>query len=191
MHFITLLLALVAAPAVNSYRIDPSLKDGAYFIPLLTNSTKFRASREIYGEPIPIGDVAPSTTVSERSVIGVVPVPATTHGCFHAIESRKDHDRAAEILSNWCDSGAKIPPLHTKYTDVVPGIMIARYASSIAFACSWAHKQGCAPNEIQDAWSQITNNCHGDLEGGEICAKHWKKCYGHSTVTSMICNDWI
>ncbi|KAJ2989414.1 hypothetical protein NUW58_g3477 [Xylaria curta] len=186
MRFTPVLLAAVGAIIAGSYTIDPNLEDGIYFIPLLTNSSKFRRSEPIYGEPIRIADAVYPKTLSERSVVGVVPVPADSNSCYQATESRSDLDGAKNSLSTVCGRGVKIRQWYE-----VSGLLLARYASSLAFACSWGGKQGCAPNEIDNAWSQITNNCDGDLKSGHICASSWKKCYGHSTVTSQICDNTV
>ncbi|KAI0904469.1 hypothetical protein F4823DRAFT_634265 [Ustulina deusta] len=176
MHFTSLLLTALAATVANSYRVDPSLEDGVYFIPLLTNSSKFLQSESLYAAPIRIGDAVLPNALPKRSVVGKVPIPTDTRKCYQATESRVDHDGAYQILSKACDSGTKVPHQHMS----IPGMLVARYASSLAFVCSWGHSQGCAPNEIDDAWSQISKNCGGDLESGHISASRWKKCYGHT-----------
>ncbi|TGJ80883.1 hypothetical protein E0Z10_g7878 [Xylaria hypoxylon] len=187
MYFISLILAAITVTVANSYTIDPNLENGVHFIPLLTNSTEVPGSEAVYGESIRIGDIVFSATdYSERSVVGKVPVPSTSIDCYHGTESRWAHDGAFNSLKETCDSGVKIP----RHGSVASGLLIARYGSSIAYACSWGDRQGCAPNEIENVWSQIGGLC-GELSGGEACVRHWKKCYGYSTFRSVICSNEI
>ncbi|KAI0430892.1 hypothetical protein F5Y09DRAFT_341216 [Xylaria sp. FL1042] len=184
MRFISLLLITFGAIVVNSYKVDPNLEDGVYFIPLLTNTTLLQSSEAAYGEPILITDTASPPTISKRGRIGKVPFPTDIRKCFKATENTVDRKAAHDMLSETCDKGTDIPKFHG-----IPGILVARHASSLAFTCSYAHKQGCAPNEIDDAWSQISKRCGGDDKGGEVCTNVWEKCYGHTTVTAWICHN--
>ncbi|KAI1427712.1 hypothetical protein F5Y12DRAFT_711938 [Xylaria sp. FL1777] len=186
MHFPIFLLGIVSASIANSYLIDPNLEDGVYFIPLLTNSTKFRIAETTYGEPILIDDAVVTHAVPKRSVIGVVPVPTTAKLCYTKTENATELDGARDSLSKICDSGTKIRRYYSK-----PGILLARQGCSIAWACSLGGKQGCAPNEIEDAWSQIADNCGSSLVGGQIYASSWKKSYGHSAFTTYVCSNEV
>ncbi|KAI1363192.1 hypothetical protein F5Y08DRAFT_354709 [Xylaria arbuscula] len=184
MHLLSFLLfTLTAAASVaNGYLIDPDLEDGAYYIPLLPNSTHAVAT---YGEPIHLGDAEFSGNMSAQHVVGVVPVPADSGVCFNAIEHKDDLEGAKKILSDLCDSGKKIPAHGRRQA----GIILGRYGSSVAWACSARFSQGCAPNEIDDAWGQISKNCKGDTYSGEICISRWSKCYGHCASKGVICGN--
>ncbi|KAI1271578.1 hypothetical protein F5Y07DRAFT_340769 [Xylaria sp. FL0933] len=184
MRFLLLLFATLAAVAFGSYKVNPNMEDGVYFIPVLANSTLLQRSEASYGEPILINDTVSPLAVSKRGVIGKVPFPTDKNRCFRATESPVDRKRAHDMLSKTCDQGTQIPKFHT-----VPGILLARYASSLAYACSYGHSQGCAPNEIDDAWGQISKYCRGDDEGGQVCTEVWQKCYGHTTITTWICKN--
>ncbi|KAI1452806.1 hypothetical protein F4805DRAFT_405807 [Annulohypoxylon moriforme] len=180
-------LTSMAVVAVKCYKIDPSLPDGAYFVPLL-NSTADGGLNKFYGKPIRIGDVIkPQTTGSDKvqfEVVGQVPVPADSHACYDSTEDSVDHNAARHTLEGACNDG----PIPGWYN--YSGVILARYASSLAFACNWSgNMQQCAPNEINDSYNQISNNCGGDMKGGHICASSWKKCYGHSTVMGEICDN--
>ena len=174
----------VAATAVNSYTIDPDLEDGVYYIAILPNSTHKAAT---YGEPIRLDVPETWGNMSEQHVVGKVPVPTTSGSCFDAIEHQEDLEGAKKILSDICDSGKKIPARERRNW----GMLIGRYGSSVAWACSQAEKQGCAPNEIDDAWAQIAKRCKGVNKGGEVCMSKWSKCYGHCTSKGLICENMV
>ncbi|KAI0143762.1 hypothetical protein GGR57DRAFT_518097 [Xylariaceae sp. FL1272] len=189
MYLWSFFVATISVTVASAYTIDPSLEDGVYFIPMKTNiSARFQGfgTEPLYDEPIRIADVAPraaATELSNRDPLGVIPIPADSHACYNTTEIPWHYQEAHDLLSRACFEGAKIPAWNH-----VSGVLLARFANSVAFACSWGRRQGCAPNEIDNAWDQITSNC-GKIKGGHICASPWKKCYGHTTYTSSICNN--
>ena len=194
MHILSFLLAAVAATVTAiGYQIDPNQEDGVYFIPHLTKSALFQRSEALYGHPIRMADLdfPPSpSNLSESGVNGSVPLPTDSHKCFKATEEPWSFDGAKATLSKWCDEGQDIPNVQ-KFGQIA-GLLLARYGSSIAYACNWGNLQGCAINEIEDAWSHISDNCGGKHQGGQVCMMHkWKKCYGHSTIMGMICENGI
>ncbi|KAI0517854.1 hypothetical protein F5B22DRAFT_654606 [Xylaria bambusicola] len=189
MHFTSSILSTLAvASVVNSYAVDPDLRDGLYYIPLTPGSTHEVAS---YGEPHrldvyeSLNSRGPLNGLSERHVIGKVPFPTDTHICYNSVELQPEYEGATKILNDWCDSGKTIPR-HIRWN---AGLILSRYGSSMAWVCSLGGRQGCAPNEIENTWSQISDKCNGTLSGGEVCASGWKKCYGHSTVKGEICGN--
>ncbi|KAK5625711.1 hypothetical protein RRF57_001427 [Xylaria bambusicola] len=189
MHLISSILSTLAvASVVNGYTVDPNLKDGLYYISFIPNSTHEVAS---YGEPYRLSIVKPFNSpeslniLPKRHVVGKVPFPTDSDICYDSVEIQPEYEAATKILSDWCDKGKKIPS-HARWN---AGLILSRYGSSLAWTCSLGGKQGCAPNEIEDAWSQIADKCNGILAGGELCASKWKKCYGHSTVKGMVCGN--
>ncbi|KAI0898907.1 hypothetical protein F4806DRAFT_317879 [Annulohypoxylon nitens] len=188
MRVSTFLLSTIVAVAVNGYKINPNLPDGTYFIPALNSSEK--GLNKLFGEPIRIGDVAPPKATRSakfrRDVIGQVPVPADSRVCYDATERQDDLSGAKTNFRDKCNSGDLIPG----WSYPQSGIILTRYASSLAFACNWAgDSQQCAPNEIDDSYRQIAKECSGNVKSGHICASSWKKCYGHSTVRGEICDN--
>ncbi|KAI1208582.1 uncharacterized protein F4807DRAFT_468547 [Annulohypoxylon truncatum] len=188
MRVSTFFLTTMAAVATHGYKIDPSLPDGIYYIPALNASEK--GLNKLFGEPIRIGDIEYPQTISgkefARDVVGEVPVPADTKVCYDATENGVDQSGAKRNLKDKCNSSTPVPRWH----DMQSGIILSRFASSLAFVCNWSgNLQLCAPNEIDDSYSQIAAECNGDTQSGHICASSWKKCYGHSTVTGEICDN--
>ncbi|KAI0967291.1 hypothetical protein F4678DRAFT_465537 [Xylaria arbuscula] len=185
----------------QAYKINPSLPDGAYFIPLKTQplsteSSKFHTNTApIYGEPILLDELRLNTNTTmdkivERGQVGEVPIPVHDHLCVESTELRKEHDGAKKNLSDQCDKGRKINGWWGNYL----GMILIRYGSSIAWTCNYSSdEQHCAPNEIDNAYEQIMTLCKAKsvyTSGGQVCAKKWKKCYGHSTFTSDICGNY-
>ncbi|KAI1290619.1 hypothetical protein F5Y03DRAFT_388738 [Xylaria venustula] len=199
MHFTSVLLATLGATTAAAYRIDPNLPDGAYFIPLKTqplsvDSSKFRTGTDLeYGDPILIDTLRLNTNTTmdpiiERGQVGEVPIPVHDHFCVESTEIRKEHDAVKRNLSDQCDKGRKIKG----WRDNFLGMILIRYGSSIAWTCNYSRRQQqCAPNEVDNAYEQIMTLCgtKSYLTGGQICAKKWKKCYGHSTFQSNVCDN--
>ncbi|KAI0888218.1 uncharacterized protein GGS22DRAFT_155354 [Annulohypoxylon maeteangense] len=184
-----IILTAMTTVAINGYQVDPNLTDGVYFIPAL-NLTGSGKLTQHFGAPMRVGDISNPQTGSsskvEFDVVGEVPVPADSHTCYDATENGVDHIGARDALKKTCNDGAWVPGWRAEQS----GIILARYASSLAFVCNWStNTQACAPNEIEDAYTQISNNCDGETKGGHICASSWKKCYGHSTVMGEICDN--
>ncbi|KAI0201959.1 hypothetical protein F4808DRAFT_459345 [Astrocystis sublimbata] len=183
MQFNTIFLTAAGAVLASCYMVDPNLKDGMYFVPRLTNSSSLTAE-DIYGEPIQLADAVFPTGYIKRGDPNK-PIPSTEHTCYKAMERQDDHDGALAIFSGWCNNGTKIPRWEKQ-----SGMLLARYASSVVWGCSWGAAQTCPQWEIENAYSQIAGFCGGPLQGGQICAHNWKKCYGHSTFFSRICDSW-
>ncbi|KAI1362325.1 hypothetical protein F5Y08DRAFT_355423 [Xylaria arbuscula] len=183
--------ASAAAVAATGYQVNPNMESGIYFVPRLTKSGLFQRSGESYGHPIHVTDVdtsIPPDDIYENGMNGTLPLPIDELKCVEATEDPWSHDGAKATLVKWCDEDRKIPA--TENWGYTAGILIARHGSSVAYACNFGKKQGCAGDEIEDAWAHIQNKCGGPYEGGQVCMKKkWKKCYGHSTVTAMICDN--
>jgi hypothetical protein len=90
-----------------------------------------------------------------------------------------------------CDGGEAVPA----WSNEKSGILLSRSGSSLAYTCSWGNGDSCGTDEIDFAVNAIAENCGGEykdeLAGGEVCMGDWKKCYGHTTFTSVLCQNTI